>query len=372
MGRAADRAVDWFEANRVDDGRYLYRYDRDRAVVEPGYNDVRHAGVMLALYQAADAGIEGALAAADHGRAYVDANLVETAVGPAFGRGAELPSGATALLVSALDERSVATGSTGDDELLRRLGRTLAATVGPGGEVAARIAVDDGPVVGTTSRYFTGEVAWALARLHLRFPDEGFDTAARQIRRYVVEERDEREGTFPPRPDHWMGYTYGAMAAWPASTSSTSATGEAADADADARWAARQIAMFGLAVRYESQRWGGITSLTRGPRASGAGLGTLGEGLGGHLTAGGELVGSPRGVALDRLHCVAGLLASRQAGGDDPRVAGAWFTGGDTQMDDQQHALSALLAARRLLSAAPAGGHEEGSGQDPEGSEDSP
>lgn len=340
---SAGRAVDWFVANRLDDGRYLYRYDRDRDVVEAGYSDVRHAGVMMSLYQAASAGVAGALMAGDHGRSYVDGLIVETAAGPAFGQGQRLPIGATALLVSALDERWSATGSAEDRDLLRQLGRTLEASVGPGGEVAARLDVADGPVVGTTSRFFTGEVAWALARLHRRFPNEGFDGATGRIRRYVVEERDELEGTFPPRPDHWMAYTFATMATW------TSPGVDAGEAD----WLDRQLGLFGLQVRYESQRRGGITSLTRGRTASGAGVGTLGEGLAGHLAVPGAMVGSERDVAFDRLRCVAGLLVSRQAGGDDPRIAGAWFRTGDTQMDDQQHALSALLLTEMLLVAEP-------------------
>ena len=48
-------------------------------------------------------------------------------------------------------------------------------------------------------------------------------------------------------------------------------------------WRSRQLGLFSLQVRYESQRRGGITRLTRGPIALAAGVGTLGEGLGNHL-----------------------------------------------------------------------------------------
>jgi hypothetical protein len=60
----------------------------------------------------------------------------------------------------------------------------------------------------------------------------------------------------------------------------------------------------------------------------------------------------------DRLRCLAGRLVERQAtaleSANDPHpqaVAGAWFTDGYAQMDDQQHAMSALIAARELLRA---------------------
>ena len=338
--RAAGQAVAWFEANRLDDGRYRYRWDRDRSRPGEGYNDVRHTGVMWSLYQAAGAGIDGALDAADHGRPYVDDRLVETPAGPAFGHGERLRSGATALLVSALDERWTATGSDQDSGLLRGLGATLLATVGPDGSVAADIDVDEGPVPGTRSPVFTGEVAWALARLHLRFPDDGFGEAARRIRRYVVEDRDRLERWFPLVSDHWMGYAVATMATWPEA---------GLGGDGEAAWLDRQLGVFGVQVRYESQRHGGITSITRGENGLAAGVGTLGEGLAGHLAVPGAIDGSTRDTAIERLHCVAGLLVERQDRSDDPRTAGAWFRHGVTQMDDQQHALSALLLTEELL-----------------------
>lgn len=354
---ASERAVGWFAANRLDEGRYRYRWDRDLNGPGDGYNDVRHAGVMWSLYQAASAGIDGALEAADHGRPYIEERLVETAVGPAFGRGRPLRSGAAALLVSALDERWAATGSDEDRELLRSLGGTLLATIGPDGEVSADIDVDDGPVADTPSPFFTGEVAWALARLHLRFPDDGFDDGARRIRRYVVEERDQRERWFPAVSDHWMGYAVATMATWPDADPSGGAAGagggdgggdgaEAADEEA---WLDRQLGLFSVQVRYESQRRGGLTVITRGQNGLAAGVGTLGEGLAGHLAVPGAIEEPQREIAVDRLRCVAGLLVDRQVRADDPRTAGAWFRHGVTQMDDQQHALSALLLTEDLL-----------------------
>ncbi len=42
--------------------------------------------------------------------------------------------------------------------------------------------------------------------------------------------------------------------------------------------------------------------------------------------------------------CLGGILLDRQAvGAADPRVQGAWLANGITQMDDQQHAIAALL-----------------------------
>ena len=49
---AVDAASGWLERGVAPDGRYRYGYDRDADVVSGGYNEVRHAGVVMALYQA--------------------------------------------------------------------------------------------------------------------------------------------------------------------------------------------------------------------------------------------------------------------------------------------------------------------------------
>ena len=49
------------------DGRWLYQYDAARQDAPDDYNLVRHAGAIMGLYQAATAGIDGALASADRG-----------------------------------------------------------------------------------------------------------------------------------------------------------------------------------------------------------------------------------------------------------------------------------------------------------------
>jgi hypothetical protein len=121
----------------------------------------------------------------------------------------------------------------------------------------------------------------------------------------------------------------------------------------------RQAARFGPQVRYEASRtdsW--FSTLTRGRTPLGAALGTVGEGLASldRLVAlAPERVpelASARARLAERVDCVAALLAKRQVdeteAGRYPRpglVQGAWLAGGVTQMDDQQHALSAILGA---------------------------
>ena len=82
-----------------------------------------------------------------------------------------------------------------------------------------------------------------------------------------------------------------------------------------------------------------------------AGLGTLGEGLGGihRLAERDPDLDVDRDDVAARLACVAGMLVARQTQSDDPRLDGAWFRNDITQVDDQQHAISALLAATAVL-----------------------
>ena len=345
LGDGARLAVGWFAANIDANGDFTYRYDRDRATVGQGYNDTRHAGVMWSLWQAEAVGIEGAGDVAEQAFGRVERFLVDTPLGPAFGAGTSVGSGSVGLLVAALDERRRITGRTDHDGLLVALGHTLAATVGRDGSVSADIHVTDGPG-DERSPFFTGEVLWALARLHLTFPGQGFDEPARRIRRYVVEDRDRLEEPWPPVSDHWAAYAFETMSRWPDAPDATLVEEE---------WRDRQLGLFSLQVRYESQRKGGITRLTRGPIAPAAGVGTLGEGLGNHLLQlhrDGRRTGEVAALT-ERLNCATHLLVERQVdpadGQDDAdprRTVGAWFRLGATRMDDQQHALSALLLLR--------------------------
>jgi hypothetical protein len=332
---AAQRAVGWIAANQDPSGRFLYRYDRDEGHVVPGYNVVRHAGTLLALEQADRAGLSGAREAADRGEAWAIDRLTRL---PGDRAALTADTGASALLVAALVERG------GDDHaaLLADLGRFLESAVTDRGAVVARWDLDDDePVAGSRSPFFTGEAMWALARLHATFPDEGWDVPARQISRYLTTERDDAERRFPPVSDHWGSYALDEISAWPARLT-----------DDEVDYARRQAGLLGLQTRFESQRREeGPVRYTRGPNALGSGVGTLGEGLGALWRLAGrepQLAGRRDDLA-ERQRCVAGLLVARQARDDDPRVDGAWFRLGFTQVDDQQHAVSALLAALPVL-----------------------
>lgn len=336
---SAQAGIDWIAENQADDGRFLYRYDRDEGEVLPGYNYVRHAGTLLALEQAAAVGLDNAAPAAEQATAFALDELTELE-GDRWAFTAD--TGGTGLLVAALVEHRRATGSTNSDPLLRGLGRFLADTVTERGAVVALWDLEtDAAVAGSRSPFFTGEILWALARLHAEFPDEGWDEPARRISTYLATERDDAERRFPPVSDHWGAYGWDEVSAWPSELT-----------EDELAYAERQAGILGLQVRYESQRRAsGPVRFTRGPFALTAGVGTLGEGLGGiqRLADREPDLDVDRDAVAERLSCVAGILVERQTHSEDPRLDGAWFRQGITQVDDQQHAISALLAATTVL-----------------------
>jgi len=58
-----------------------------------------------------------------------------------------------------------------------------------------------------------------------------------------------------------------------------------------------------------------------------------------------------RGPLAERARCMAGLAIDAQTRTGDDRVRGAWFRDGSTRMDDQQHAISALLRTVAIVEA---------------------
>jgi hypothetical protein len=216
---------------------------------------------------------------------------------------------------------------------LDRLRRFLEGQVDERGAVLARW--DGDAVPGTYDRFFTGEVLWALSTLGSEVADD--------VGRYVPH-RDEHEGIFPPVSDHWAAYAYADL-------------GLDRLSDDQRAHAERLAGLFGVQVRMESTRWaGGLQQAIRRGPAVGSGVATLGEGGAALLRLFGA-DGVP-GLAA-RVRCAAGMLVARQAGD------GGWYTGGTTRMDDQQHALSALVAAPAAFTgvdAEPVGGGEDARG----------
>ena len=139
LRRSAQSAADWLVRNQNPDGTWLYLYDRRTDSAADEYNSVRHAGAVMALYQAAAAGLPGALRSADLGTEWALQRLLERDGWAAVdweGR-PEVETGTTALLVAGLVIRREATGDPRYDAVMAKLGRFLVAQSEPSGAVLA-------------------------------------------------------------------------------------------------------------------------------------------------------------------------------------------------------------------------------------------
>ena len=327
-----DAGAGWLVRGQGPDGRYLYGFQRDTGREATGYNTTRHAGVMDALYRT------GHTASADAGLAWARRNLVRrdgwAALAPP---GEQANVGANALLVVALLHRRQATGDTRWDGLAHRLSRFIAMQTEEDGAVLQYWDAATGrSVPGSHGKYSTGEAFFALAFMARTFPGEGWEEPAHRVVNYIATRRDRAEGNAYRPSEHWAAYGLEALQAADGLT----------PVEVDyARWLA---GYFGWLVRYESQHAGRSLAFS----GSGASLGTVGEGTAAlrRLAVADPALAGLRGPLAERSVCLGGILLDRQsAGAADPRERGAWFDGGYTQMDDQQHAIAALIGTREAL-----------------------
>ncbi len=359
--RAAAGAVAWLVDNQQADGTWLYEYDRDNDVETDDYNIVRHAGVMSALYQAGARGYEGAFDSAERGLDWTLANIVERHDWAGVTTTNSIQAGTNALAVTALAERRLFTGDDKYDELMAKLGRFLTGQVEPSGALLAYYDLDpDRPRADTYSIYYTGEVYWAIGRLHRQDPAAGWGATADRMGSYMATVRDDVEDIWPPLADHWSGYGLAETAAFPDRPDGTPLT------DEELAFVRRQGGLIGQRVRSISQRfgpWGVIVRGTFTPR--GGGYGVFGEGLSGLWRAAqlDERLADERSQLAERTVCIIGLAIDAQVSAEEAsayaapgKVEGAWFIDGLTRMDDQQHALSALLMTIPILEAGPLAG----------------
>jgi hypothetical protein len=259
----------------------------------------------------------------------------------------DLPLGANSLFLAALALRREATGDPTHDDLMRGVGRFLLGQQLEDGNMLAYWS-DGAPLPGVTGKFATGEAAWALMLLDGAFPGEGWAEAALPTIDYLNERRDRDEGRISRLPDHWAAYALSEL--------------DPAYRSEERMAYARQLAgYFGIRLRFESQRRGeGLNLAVRWYPGPPAGVGTAGEGIGAlwKLSLEELRISDLRPNIEDRLVCTAGFMVERQsspvqaASYPDPSlVQGAWFYRGYTQMDDQQHVISALLAAAAVLDA---------------------
>lgn len=355
---AAGAAVDWIVGNQHADGTWLYEYERTTDTVVDDYNEVRHAGVMMSLYQAAARGYPGALDSADRGLGWAMDHLVERGGWIGMTDSTSVQAGSNALMLTALAERRELTGDSTYDELMSGLARFIADQTEPSGALLAYYDLGpDRPRADTYSIYYTGEAQWALARMHLAFPDDGWGEIADRMLHYMATVRDDAEEVWPPLADHWSGYGLAATASYPERPNGEPLT------DAELDFVRRQGGLIGQRVRSISQRFGPWGVAVRGtftPR--GGGYGVFGEGLTGLWRASllDERLTPERATLAERAVCIAGLAIEAQVTAaeaaeypDPTKVAGAWFIDDTTRMDDQQHAVSALMLTIPILEVTP-------------------
>lgn len=341
---AARQTMAWIQRNQLSDGTYIYEYNGYTNELTPQYNNVRHAGVTMSLYQAYGKFSETeTLNTADRALEWMLDNTVRVhgwaALAPS-GTYAEL--GASDLMLVSLEERRLATGGTQYDELMRELGWFIVSLQREDGGfyIGYDLAAGE-PQREGTSRYYPGESLLGLAMLHNLFPDEDWDEPAWKALEFITTQRDEVEGVdFPPLPDQWTAMAVGEMAGWGLSDQQTD-------------YVHRLAARFGLLVRTEAQRQGSWYGLaTKGRHARGAGAGTWIEGITGlwRATWGDDRLADIREPLKERAICMSGIMAENQVTAEEageygrPDIAqGAWFTEGVTRMDDQQHVLSGLI-----------------------------
>lgn len=206
----ATRAARWLAANQRPDGTFLYESKADGTDLG-NYDDVRHAGAVLALYRAGD------IAHGDRALWWAMDRVHPVAHhGAALAAGTYAALGGDALLASALVERRLRTGDHRYDDDLRALGAFLTSMQRADGGFYVGIDVDTGVVDRAgTSPYYPGEALWALARLESLFPDEPWDVPARRAARFIATKRDDLEQVAaPPLNDHWAAYGFAEMATW--------------------------------------------------------------------------------------------------------------------------------------------------------------
>ncbi|MFV2039965.1 MAG: hypothetical protein ACC660_06965 [Acidimicrobiales bacterium] len=341
---AAVGAADWIVLNQNPDGKYLYEWDRDAdSATDAAYNMVRHAGTTMALYQFAAAGEIAYLDAADAGMDWMlqqeVGNDTVAAIAPTPNSNAKL--GTVALATAGLVHRRRATGDTSFDDLLRRFGNLMVGQQRADGSMLDLWSpTEEAPVPGLTSLFSTGEATWALALLDSIWPDENWGERAFQTLDYIATVRDEEENVWPrPWADQWAAYALNEL-------SGSGLT------DAHLDYAGRLAAQWGVAVRWDSQRNGGIDELVHAPESIAAGQGTWLEGLGmlGLVAGADGRLTEIQADVNDRLLCTAGRMVDKQTVGTGrDELDGAFFVNGVARVDGQQHVLSGLILAEALL-----------------------
>ena len=191
-----------------------------------------------------------------------------------------------------------------------------------------------------TSIFSTGETWFALNRLERLFPDAEWREPAERVGRYVMQHRDDAEDVFPPTSDHWGAYAVDEMQQWttPPSAELTKMTDAYAERLAGhlRRAGAVRVATHRLGRERAAPRPPGAAVRAGHPRRRSRRTRPLRRARGRPEDA--AAITEPDGVCSRR--CSSTAKSPRTTCSAD----GAWFHSDVTQMDDQQHPLSTLVA----------------------------
>jgi hypothetical protein len=210
---AAQAAGEYLVRMTGDDGQFVYSYDprRDRPNVM-SYNMLRHAGSIYAMCELyAVTRDPQLLAAADRAIGFM-----KDRIRPLEGRDDQsvlldrfekIKLGGNALAIIALAQHAQVTGSREELDLMRKLARWIVDSQTPAGEFASHIInVRTREPDDHVSAYYPGEAILALLRLHAIDRDPRWLDSAEKAARWLIEVRDQGVPVEKLPHDHWLLY----------------------------------------------------------------------------------------------------------------------------------------------------------------------
>ena len=336
------------------DGRFAYSYRPVTDKVAKSYNILRHAGTIYAMMEAYEVTGDSAVrAAAERAIDYLKLHIKPAP--KTLGKGVcvvdndQTKLGGNGLALLALCKHMQVTGDRGHLDLARQLAVWILSVQADSGEFQVHIMHYSRAYASPArSAYYPGEAILALLRLHALDPDGGWIDAAERAARWIAEVRDIDVPTAKLFHDQWILYSLNELCLYRARSSLVKhamkltgaiiATQELDPEQPD--W---------LGSFYKPPRSTPTATRIEGLCAAHAMLGRIG---------GGEAqkrVGHTIRLAVSFLLQMQFLPENAMYFDDPQRIMGGFrqnLTVQETRIDYVQHAISAILAYRRILQHA--------------------